>query len=246
MIILPSKAVKICALSVLLGAVLLLLFGRSFLDQLFVKLKGGRTVSEALILYGDKARTRLNSAFSKAGVAYPPSKVTFLALKEEKTLEVWSSNGEKWQFVKTYPILAASGKAGPKLRQGDRQVPEGLYQIEGLNPNSDYHLSIKLNYPNAFDLQQAQADGRTKLGGDIFIHGKSASVGCLAMGDEAIEDLFVLAADVGENAVSIIVSPKDPRGTPLPRALTSVPAWLPQLYDQIEAAFRPFTRTGAH
>ena len=69
-----------------------------------------------------------------------------------------------------YPILAASGVLGPKLREGDKQVPEGIYGAEALNPNSKFHLSIRLNYPNTFDRRMAQSDGRTQLGGDIMIH----------------------------------------------------------------------------
>jgi len=71
--------------------------------------------------------------------------------------------------VADYRITAASGTAGPKLREGDRQVPEGIYRIVGLNPNSRYHLSMKLDYPNAFDRHQAARDGRARPGSDIFI-----------------------------------------------------------------------------
>src|SRR5690606_33287906 len=102
-----------------------------------------------------------------------------------------------WVAVHQYPVLAASGQAGPKLREGDRQVPEGFYAIESLHPNSRFHLALRVNYPNQSDRQRAAEDGRTNLGGDIMIHGSNASVGCLAMGDPAAEDLFVLVADVG-------------------------------------------------
>lgn len=73
--------------------------------------------------------------------------------------------------IKSYPILAASGSIGPKLRESDMQVPEGVYQIESLNPNSQFHLSLRVNYPNEFDREQARIDGRAQLGGDIMIHG---------------------------------------------------------------------------
>ena len=90
-------------------------------------------------------------------------------------------------FVLADPILAASGVSGPK-REGDKQVPEGFYRIELLNPNSRYHLSLRVNYPNADDLERARQDGRalSTLGGDIMIHGGSASIGCLALGDPAV------------------------------------------------------------
>ena len=68
-----------------------------------------------------------------------------------------------------YPIRAASGALGPKLREGDRQVPEGVYDIESLNPNSRFHVALRVGYPNAFDRQMAGREGRTALGGDIMI-----------------------------------------------------------------------------
>lgn len=95
------------------------------------------------------------------------------------------------RFLFAYHILAASGTVGPKLREGDEQVPEGIYSISGLNPNSQFHLSLRVDYPNTNDRQQAQLESRTNLGQDIMIHGRAASIGCLALGDEAAEDLFI-------------------------------------------------------
>ena len=78
---------------------------------------------------------------------------------------------------------------GPKLREGDRQVPEGVYTIANMNPNSISHLSLALSYPNDFDRARAAEDGRADntLGGSIMIHGGSGSIGCMAVGDEAAE-----------------------------------------------------------
>jgi hypothetical protein len=111
-------------------------------------------------------------------------------------LELWTEDTAA-RLVHRYPVLAASGALGPKLRQGDLQVPEGVYRVLWLNPNSSYHLSMKLDYPNAFDREHARRDRRTDLGGDIFVHGRAVSIGCVALGDPAIEELFVLAADTG-------------------------------------------------
>ena len=113
------------------------------------------------------------------------------------------------RFIKSYPILGASGQLGPKLKEGDRQVPEGFYGVEYLNPNSSYHLSMKIAYPNADDRARAALEGRTGLGGDIMIHGNTGSSGCLAMGDPAAEDLFILAARVGVENVEVLISPVD-------------------------------------
>jgi murein L,D-transpeptidase YafK len=137
-------------------------------------------------------------------------------------------------------VLAASGRAGPKLRQGDKQVPEGIYRISYLNPNSAYHVSMRVNYPNRFDRRMAKKDRRQKLGGDIMIHGKKSSAGCLAMGDEAAEELFVLAAQTGNRKVKVIIAPSDMRKKGLPKQLTGQPAWVPQLYMQIASAMSEF------
>ena len=121
----------------------------------------GRSVADAVGLYGRAARGRLQPYFSRAHVSYPPARVALLAFKQEKRLSVWAaSRGGTWRFIRAYPILAASGKAGPKLREGDYQVPEGIYRIAWLNPNSSYHLSMKVSYPNAFDLAHAAAEKR--------------------------------------------------------------------------------------
>ena len=95
---------------------------------------------------------------------------------------------------------------------------------------------MKLNYPNEFDLEQAKADGRGSPGTHIFIHGKASSVGCLAMGDAAIEELFVLAATVGLGAVSVVIAPYDPgKHEPLVREV-GAPEWTGALYRSIDEA----------
>jgi hypothetical protein len=194
------------------------------------------TVAERLAQYGAAARTRLSVHFEKQKVAFPPRELVFVGLKQEKTLEVYARSGTNgFKLIRTYPILAASGVAGPKLREGDRQVPEGIYAIELLNPNSRYHLSLRVNYPNEFDREQARKEKRTNLGGDIMIHGKAASIGCLAMGDEAAEDLFVLAADTGLENIKVILAPLDFRKHDTLPAGGKLPPWTSQLYDQIRA-----------
>jgi murein L,D-transpeptidase YafK len=140
--------------------------------------------------------------------------------------------------VHSYPIKGASGVLGPKLEEGDCQVPEGIYELEGLNPNSSYHLSMKVNYPNSTDQSRATADGRTRLGGDIFIHGSSGSVGCLAMGDEAIEELFLLVDRVGKESVTVIISPRDLRRAPPPDLRQ--PKWVPDLYAELQVKLKEF------
>ena len=187
------------------------------------------------------ANARLASKFEAAGASWQPSDLALVAIKDEKYLELFARpEGGQWKFIHRYPVLAASGRAGPKLRQGDRQVPEGVYSISYLNPNSRYHVSLRVNYPNAFDRRMAAADGRSNLGGDIMIHGKAVSVGCLAVGDEAAEELFALAANVGLPNIKLIIAPTDFRRRSLPTVDTEQPSWLPGLYTEVAAAMSEF------
>lgn len=207
---------------------------------------GQRSVDDVLYSYAPYAVDQLKPYFDKAGVAYPPREITLVGLKEEKQLEVWA-RGEKgkFKFIRAYDIKAASGKKGPKLRQGDKQVPEGVYRVVRLNPNSNFHLSMKINYPNEFDLAHAQEEGRTEPGNDIFIHGNAVSAGCLAMGDEAIEQLFVLAAHTGAENISVVIAPHDPRTKPLNPNEPGLPSWTSELYEQIAGEFQTLSGPAA-
>jgi hypothetical protein len=196
--------------------------------------KNRHTVASRVAQYGDAVRDRLVPDFDRIGVAYPPSRIVLVGLKNEKRLEVWvAGSGSGFSLLKTYPVLAASGALGPKLQEGDLQVPEGIYRIESLNPNSMFHLSLRVNYPNSFDRAKAAVDGRSNLGGDIMIHGNKCSIGCLAMGDPAAEELFVLAARTGIDEISVILSPVDFRTRDLPERMPPVPEWAPSLYERI-------------
>jgi len=196
--------------------------------------KGRSTVAARVAQYGPAVRARLANDFKRVGCPYPPAKMKLVGLKKEKRLEVWvaPTNGV-YALLKTYPIIGTSGGLGPKLEEGDSQMPEGIYRIDFLNPNSRYHLSLRVDYPNAYDRVKAAADGRTKLGGDIMIHGSAWSDGCFAMGDPAAEDLFVLAAETGLANVSVILSPVDFRVRELPDKRPKVPAWTTDLYALI-------------
>ena len=197
------------------------------------------TIASRLELHGPAARARLVPRFTRAGIAYPPRAVTLVGLKRERLLQVYAGpRADALAHVADHTILAASGGPGPKLREGDAQVPEGLYRIESLNPNSAFHLSLRVNYPNAFDRRRGAEDGRRRLGGDIMIHGSAVSIGCLAMGDEVAEDLFVLAADTGLPRIAVILAPWDLRRHPAPAGEVSLPAWAPGLYASIAGALR--------
>ncbi len=187
------------------------------------------------------ANKRLTAKFEAAKAAWPPAEITLVAVKDAKTLEVFTRPaGGAWTFIHRYPVLAASGSSGPKLKQGDKQVPEGVYGISYLNPNSRFHVSLRVNYPNAFDREMAANDKRSNLGGDIMIHGKNASIGCLAIGDEAAEEIFVLAASVGISKIKLIIAPTDFRRNAIPALEPGQPVWLPKLYSEVASAMTEF------
>lgn len=195
-----------------------------------------RSVAGRLRQYGSAARKRLVPRFRDAGVHYPPAKLLLVGLKQERLLKIYASSGSsgRWRFVCQYPVVASGPSLGPKLREGDRQTPEGIYRITLLNPESSYHLSMAINYPNEFDWRQAKRDKRRKLGCDIMIHGFWLSDGCLAMGDTAATDLFVLAADTGLRNAEVLLSPVDFRVENAPE-MPDLPPWTAALYADIRA-----------
>ncbi len=203
-------------------------------------IENGFSVYDRMVQYGPRARQRLAPYFRAAGVDYPPQTVVLVGFKREMRLELYAGNApDELRFIRYYGVLAASGTPGPKLREGDLQVPEGVYRLTQLNPNSRFHLSVKIDYPNTFDRLMGRVQNRRNLGGNIFIHGNSVSVGCLAMGDSAIEEIFTLVAQSGLGNASIILSPVDMRRVPAPNPLDDdVPVWAPNLYAIIQRALQ--------
>ncbi|MBI3184932.1 MAG: L,D-transpeptidase family protein [Myxococcales bacterium] len=137
-------------------------------------------------------------AFRAAGVSYPPRELYLRAFKAEKELEVWAGEpGKPLVKVKAFPFCYASGELGPKRRLGDLQVPEGFYRINHFNPRSNFHLSLGVSYPNESDRILGE---RGRPGGDIYIHGSCVSIGCIAIEDGPIEQLYLMALDARERS----------------------------------------------
>lgn len=120
------------------------------------------------------------------------SPIFLRAFKQEKQLELWIWRDSAWALFRTYAICKIPGEPGPKRKQGDLQVPEGVYVIDVFNPKSSFHLSLRINYPNQADRHFADPQ---KPGGEIYLHGGCASTGCLPLGDAAIEEVYLLALD---------------------------------------------------
>jgi len=127
--------------------------------------------------------------FEALHLTYPPRQILLRAFKRERELELWARDQDNFVLVKTYPICASSGGLGPKRHEGDEQVPEGFYVIDGFNPRSQFHLSLKVSYPNAAD----RLLGKKPLGGDVFVHGNCVTIGCMPITDPLIEELYVIA-----------------------------------------------------
>lgn len=126
--------------------------------------------------------------------------------KQEKQLEIWIKKDDKFQHYKNMEICTYSGDLGPKLKEGDGQSPEGFYYVtaEALNPNSSYHLSFNLGFPNAYD----RSHGRT--GSYLMIHGNCVSIGCYAMTNEGIEEIYLLVEATlskGQSSVPVHIFP---------------------------------------
>lgn len=163
-----------------------------------------------------------------------------LVFKRERILQAYLGTNPAGE----YPLTAFSGGPGPKLCEGDRQIPEGIYRIVLLNPASRFHLSLKLDYPNDFDRLHAAAEGRTSPGSDICIHGGASSVGCIAVGDRAIEEIYGLVARCGKEHVRVILAPYDMRGgrdSGLERNACGK-VWYADLCARIEEALRAYPR----
>lgn len=211
------------------------------------KVNWDNAIDKAVKKYGLRVEPRLISFFNNAGVTYPPKEIALLAFKEERKVELWAKNeAQDWTHIHNYPLTGFSGRLGPKLRVNDKQIPEGVYKLVNFNPFSSMHLSMMINYPNSFDRVKGYQDGRRDLGNNIFIHGKNLSVGCLAIGDLAIDQLFILARRVGLQNIQMIIAPNDLRKNKPSTPAFAQPRWLPELYKNINDSLKPFRQQNAN
>lgn len=182
----PSKVFRLLAslLSLVAVAVVLAACGSSGPS---VNAKANKPLPASLV-------QKLSSMGSSPGEA-----MMIRIFKESSELEVWKRVRDgSFRLVKTYEVCTWSGELGPKIKEGDRQAPEGFYTITPglMNPNSSYYLAFNTGFPNKFD----RAHGRT--GAHLMVHGDCSSAGCYAMTDEQISEIYALAREMfkGGNA----------------------------------------------
>lgn len=159
--------------------------------------------------------------------------------KREAELELWLRGGDgKFMLFRKYPVCKFSGDLGPKQREGDNQAPEGFYSVapRQLNPMSRYHLAFNLGYPNEYD----RAHGRS--GSALMVHGNCVSIGCYAMGDDRIEEIYALAAAAlraGQGAFDVHVFPFRPTDAAL--AASAASPWF-DFWSALKPAYDDFER----
>ena len=152
-----------------------------------------------------RVKPRLVARLRAKGLTYG-APIFIRIFKEEDQLEIWMERNGRYEYFQTYRICTYSGDLGPKLREGDRQSPEGFYSVGRgqMNPASRFHLSFNLGFPNAFD----RANGRT--GSALMVHGSCVSIGCYAMTDRGIEEIYALADAAlrgGQGAFAVHIFP---------------------------------------
>jgi murein L,D-transpeptidase YafK len=191
------------------GAYLLLTpQGRQFIDRVHINLD--RAENQALFragkpLPGTPDLARFDARLAEKGVALG-TPVHIRIYKLESELEIWTEKNGRFERFATYPICMWSGRLGPKLKEGDRQAPEGFYTVskDALNPNSRMHLSFNLGFPNAYD----RSKGRT--GSFLMVHGGCASIGCYAVTDAVVDEVWALvtaALDGGQERIPVHAFP---------------------------------------
>jgi murein L,D-transpeptidase YafK len=204
------QALALILVAALLGAGYLLLTseGRQWLDRAtinYARWQNHRYYRDGLALPGTPDLAKFDQRLAAQGLALG-APVFVRIFKLESELEIWMEKDGRYRLFATYPICLWSGRLGPKLAEGDRQAPEGFYTVtkEELNPNSRWHRSFSLGFPNAYD----RALGRT--GSFIMVHGGCQSVGCFAMTNNVVDEIWRLvtaALDKGQPAFSVQVFP---------------------------------------
>lgn len=182
---------------------------RSFVDPLHADFARQQLRHPRVLQARIDSRYGIKKLYRERGLPYPAAEIFIRVFKRERVLELWARPREtnRFMLLKSYPICALAGTIGPKRRQGDNQTPEGFYEIDDFNPASEYLLSLHVNYPNASDrvLSSRQAPG-----GLIYIHGGCKTIGCIAVTDDAIQELYWIAVEAragGQQRIPVHIFP---------------------------------------
>lgn len=151
----------------------------------------------------NKVEDSLKKQFEEKKMQWPPNELYIRSFKFDRQLEVWvkGEDNETFKLFKIYKVCMQSGSMGPKRFEGDYQVPEGFYYINEFKTNTNYHLALGINYPNASDRILSDS---LHPGNNIYIHGDCVSTGCIAISDAPIEELYVLASQAKMNGQDFI------------------------------------------
>lgn len=153
--------------------------------------------SKVKTAYREKEKTMLES-LSRSGIDVNKLEICLRAFKREKVLELWARSKQNSEFkhLRDFDICTSSGTLGPKRKEGDMQVPEGFYYIAHFNPESNFYLSLGINYPNASDKLLSD---KMHPGGAIYVHGNCVTIGCIPITDDKIKELYIYAVEARNN-----------------------------------------------
>lgn len=166
------------------------------------------TNSRVKIAYEEKESV-VQNYFKQKNLASEGFHLFIRIFKKEQQVESWikEKGSSTYSLLHVYDVCASSGSLGPKRKEGDLQVPEGVYHIEHFNPVSNFHLSLGINYPNASD--RILGD-HNRPGGQIYIHGNCVTIGCIPLTDDKIKELYVLAVEArndGQHNIPVHIYP---------------------------------------
>ncbi len=193
----------------------------------------------------DHKDTSLRRAFRERGLVFPPRAIYLRVFKDERSVELWVRSADTMALFRDYDFCGYSGTLGPKRAQGDMQVPEGFYNITRFNPTSSYLLSLGLDYPNAADRIHTRGGNP---GGDIYMHGRCVSIGCISVEDDAIREIYLLAARAraaGQRRIPVHIFPlrmTEARFAGLLNTVLDQPT-LADFWTQLKAGYDSFERT---
>src|SRR3954471_18118560 len=229
----------------MLLAVCLFMYGYAFSQPSFIDVQ--KTFPNVALALKSKQDT-LQKQFAALGLQWPPKQIYIRSFKYDSQMEVWArnNNSENFKLFKTYRVCALAGTLGPKRMAGDYQVPEGFYFINEFNPNSNYYLSLGLNYPNQSDRILSDS---SRPGGDIYIHGSCVTVGCIPVTDQQIDEIYILAAYAkasGQDYIPVHIYPiryNNKKSTEYLSSLTRNDAQLRIFSERLEKVYDHFELT---